>query len=238
LVYKPNISTLTLKFLFLKMYRRLDTLIIHPRSFIKSQNPYYFYIICIFLIIGLHLFNTCIQIFLEVNIDLDTFSNSSVIKVISALLIAPVVEEIIFRTHLGNKDWNAWFIYLMLIVVAAVFWNISRIMSGSIFVLISFLLIITVKNKGPKLIFNKYFAWIFFLTAILFSLVHIQIVHEALGSSSYRLSIAVTLVSFLPVGIIFGLIRMKFGLPQSILFHGLNNLIALSLNEIFVLLGH
>jgi len=149
-------------------------------------------------------------------------------KLIAIVLMAPVYEEILFRSLLKIKKINAFLFVIVIsgiISYASVKSNTAYVVFFSI-ILIAFLsALLVLKKNRIKSFFEKQFAYIFYGSALLFGLLH------ATNFSGDPLKLIA--FSFLlggpqiVLGIILGYIRMNYGLFYSILFHTIVNSMAL-----------
>ncbi len=152
-----------------------------------------------------------------------SFSDLSTISVLSAIVIAPLIEESVFRGVLVKNDGIKFYMYIFLSVLVCLFIDVFSGIILSCAFLGLFLLFL--KRKGE-------FDWIFvafvIFGAITFCLVHVPVI----GAPTYQINLFVSLLAFLPVGLFLSFSRVKYGLRYSILLHGLYNLIILCLNAI------
>jgi membrane protease YdiL (CAAX protease family) len=188
-------------------------------------------VICVVLF--LVLYNTIVDFgLLALNLDVvwDTFGNISSLALLSALVFAPIIEEIIFRTHLSGRSIHSWSLLLMLCAVLIANFNHNRtVMIVFFFILVPAMILVLFSTKAMMFIFRKYFNYTFYITALLFSLMHFTAVNKDVQSWSQ--SLGITLFAFFPVAIVFGLVRRKYGLVFSILTHCINNILVLTLNS-------
>lgn len=182
----------------------------------------------IFCVIILHLLNKLLPDYVQAYGELTTKSRLDIseitiwLVVLNSCIIAPVLEEIVFR---GNLNYNNFYHYFAL-TVSFIFLILSHYMTN--FINAEFLLTYSLISFGlSKLIKNYkfYIKFILVFSSLSFGLLHIKNINtvEILNSFSY-------IVYILPL-IIFGyflaLIRLKHGLKLSILAHSLKNSIAI-----------
>lgn len=152
---------------------------------------------------------------------------SSLKTIVIFVLIAPVFEEIIFRSLLRftKKNLIRFSIATSLLIV----YFISQLYIPNLIitaVVLSGILILTslyTREKIEQFIHSK-FSYFFYATAILFGLGHAF----NFGGNIYVL-LALSFIlggGQLIAGLILGFIRMKYGLIYSIIFHALINSIA------------
>ena len=152
---------------------------------------------------------------------------------ILAVIMAPVVEELIFRYYI-NKVWlclaliplllSGTSVYLFLTHPSPVVYIISAIL---IFVS---LLFIGSMFREPVLLwwksgFRAYYPYIFYLSATAFAFVHIFNFDE---SMSWYFTPILVFPQFV-IGLYLGYLRIRNGLIYSILIHAINNAIPMLL---------
>ncbi len=143
-------------------------------------------------------------------------------------ILAPVYEEIIFRSLLKfNKTNLILFTSTISILISLLFYR-SDIKLGIMFftILIIFILILIIfKTSTIQKTYNNHFNYIFYSSILLFGFMHIS---NFSGSTMLIVLFSPLLVSpQLILGAILGYIRMKNGLAYSILFHLLINFITI-----------
>ena len=159
----------------------------------------------------------------------DSFSDLSVIEIVSALLFAPVIEEVVGRTCLSGKPSHAWGLPLMLLFCTITFKSL-----GVGFLLVSFMAILVlsilmIRKRVLAFIFRIHYNKTFYFVSIVFAISHFFVIDEGVNLYS---KIVLVLVAYLPLSLIFGYIRVKYGLVYSIFAHMLNNVAVLSINLI------
>lgn len=154
---------------------------------------------------------------------------SSVDKtVLWAVALAPVYEEVIFRSWLKLKKVNVVLIIGTLVAFTTLAIHDSKIVGMIVFpsllILFSSLLIVKGRARIGKFIKSN-FKYFFYASVLLFGLVHAT---NFKGNPWLILALAPILGSpQIVLGYILGFIRMKHGLFYSILFHMLINAIFL-----------
>lgn len=152
---------------------------------------------------------------------------SSLKTIVFIVLIAPVFEEIIFRSLLRFTKKNLMLFSIATSILIVYFISQSKIPSLIIAaLLLSGILILTSlysREKIEQFIYSK-FSYFFYATAILFGLVHAS----NFGGNIYILLAFSFILGGVQLiaGLILGFIRMKYGLIYSIIFHALINSIA------------
>lgn len=150
------------------------------------------------------------------------------------VILAPLIEEVVFRSWLGGR--RACIIGLPLLIsffaiVAAVAADVSPVVSfaiaGGLSVLVfgvarQFEALSPAQQKAARW---RLFPVAFYGSALLFALMHMS--NYAGGLSSPIMLLAV-LPQFL-VGLVLGYVRMRFGLPHAILFHAFYNLVLIGI---------
>ncbi|MEW7280691.1 CPBP family intramembrane glutamic endopeptidase [Aquimarina sp. 2201CG1-2-11] len=171
----------------------------------------------------------------------EVFENHEIVKMLTqfpiwvtlflAIIIVPIIEELVFRFPLKYRQWIFNILIPVYIICIGCFFIDFNSPTNSItavgFMLIS-LIVFGVYNRritaSIARIWNQKFKLVFYSTALLFALVHL---------TNYQLSLTVILVVpilILPQfigGILIGYIRLRSGFIWGILLHALNNAILL-----------
>jgi membrane protease YdiL (CAAX protease family) len=140
-------------------------------------------------------------------------------------IVAPIVEEALFRYQLGKRTLGIYFLSLSLGLIA-----LSYVSSeyAKFFIIIVALLVAIAGDNLIKslskveayLLWQKLFVWSFYLTAIIFAFAHLSNIKGlTVTDPSFVLYIS---AQFL-IGLSLGYIRLKYGLIYSILFHAVYN---------------
>lgn len=145
---------------------------------------------------------------------------------LAIVLVAPILEELIFR---GILRFNVFLISIWGgLLLGTIGWNLLPLPFSKIAVFIAFLapagfyFLIDKRRRFVKLFYKKHFAVLFHVVAFTFGIVHLA---NYANISNYLA--ALPLVSFqIVLGYSLGFVRMKFGLRYSILMHTIWNLIA------------
>jgi hypothetical protein len=151
-----------------------------------------------------------------------TFGDFDLIGIFSALMFAPVIEEVTFRMHLSGQKKHAWGVLLMLVTFTLFMklgWALVALLLFGGFIFIYY-------DEFAEFISVRYYNPVFYITAFLFSLAHINNIDSHI-LLHYKIIIILT---YLPIGIYFGYIRKKYGLVMAILAHSFYNLSVLTLN--------
>jgi len=144
------------------------------------------------------------------------------------VLIAPVSEEIIFRLNLRIKEKYLIFNILIFIIgLSMILINIYRAKWFRILVLASGLVVLIFSFFmrsiiAPSLLnfWHKRFKWIFYVTAVIFGLVHIF--NYNLDKTGYFLPVILVFPQFM-MGLFFGFTRLILGFGWACSFHVLHN---------------
>lgn len=153
-----------------------------------------------------------------------SFSDMNNLAIISALVIAPIIEESIFRYSLLRGNNYKFFIYISFCLIIVLFINIwigVILLFG--FSVLSFLYFYFLKTES-----KLRFIFFIILSAITFSIMHIP----AINGETIWINTLVVSVSLFPIGLFFCLVRSDFGFEVAILAHFTYNLLTLSFNEI------
>ncbi|PZX61347.1 CAAX prenyl protease-like protein [Algoriphagus ratkowskyi] len=151
------------------------------------------------------------------------FSSLTLISIISAIVIAPILEESIFRWVLLKNEMIKYYLYILYSLCIILFIDVNTGVILLLFFSGGLLLLHKVKEESSLI----FYVFIFF-GAITFSLIHIPVI----SGSSLRINLIIAISAFLPIGFFLSLIRTKFGLIYSILLHCVYNVIILSVNEV------
>lgn len=159
----------------------------------------------------------------------DSFGTMTTLAIFSALLIAPILEELIFRSYFTGYRKDYLLILMQFLLAFIVLFEFFY----SIFIIASILIaIFFIENKGKdKTIYvsKKLLLSTFILSSILFCILH----YKNVESSSVSLSIAFTLIALLPGALFFGLVRYRNGIVAAMILHSIFNFSVLFLNNIF-----
>ena len=90
----------------------------------------------------------------------------------------------------------------------------------------------SISNGKAKVFWHKYFHFFFYLSAVLFSLVHLSNYDNS--SLLFYIFAPIIVLPQLIAGLTFGYVRMKLGLIWSILMHGLYNFIIFGASILFL----
>lgn len=147
----------------------------------------------------------------------------SSLAIFSALIVAPFIEESVFRYSLQKNNIYKFFIYMILTILILTFINLYI----GLFLLLAFGYF-SLQGFKLKTESDTAFKAFVILSALTFSLCHIPMIN---GPSSWKSGLIV-IVSLFPVGLFFSYIRIESGFKYSIFTHILYNLIILTINEI------
>jgi hypothetical protein len=142
---------------------------------------------------------------------------------LSITVVAPVLEESIFRYQL--KNW-----YIAFLVWAAllsyVFYKFiyqQGFITAGIFITIISIPFYLETSKSLRVKFvNITFRYHFYLTAVVFGLVHVSNYNQPL---QYGWEIILLVLPQLFIGFVLGYVRMRFGLKNAMIFHSAYNFI-------------
>lgn len=143
----------------------------------------------------------------------------------AAVIMAPIVEEAIFRWQLKRFTGGIAFIAFMggVVISALLKTKWGFLCSPPIFIILFFIYRFTLAGSITRKFqfWKSVFPWHFHFTAICFALVHLANFEK--GISLLPLGLLYTLPQFL-LGILLGFTRMNYGLKYSIALHSLYNL--------------
>jgi membrane protease YdiL (CAAX protease family) len=202
------------------MYNKL-TLSQENRTFFLSSLIFF-----ILILIYTYFVSDPVFQFYEIEGYDDSFKDLDKVGVFSALLIAPVLEEFIFRGYLTGYRKHFLFIIPQIIILFIVLDDYFILI-----LLLSALLIFLFyydKRRSENIISNQLLYFSIFFTSILFSLIH----YKNFQIDSLNFSLTLSLIAFLPGALFLAYVRYKKGLVYSILVHFLFNLLTLTINGI------
>ena len=155
-----------------------------------------------------------------------------------AVILAPVIEELLFRSWLG-RVWGVLLVMPLLLAATASFALYGQraampILStfGALVVLGSLAVYLQryfntqhIPNRHEQVV-QDLFPYIFWGATVIFALIHVQ---NHAGAGSPPLLIMLVMPQLI-AGSVLGFVRMRFGLLTAIGFHGVYNGVALSLS--------
>jgi len=142
-----------------------------------------------------------------------------------AVLVAPVLEELVFRAQLTRFSGMLVFISLifglLLAALVKTYWGflISPLIFGILFLIYRFTVAGSVARKFN--LWQRLFPWHFHLTALCFALVHLANYERGIALLPYGLLYT---LPQLAIGLMLGFTRMFYGLKYAIALHSLYNL--------------
>jgi membrane protease YdiL (CAAX protease family) len=142
-----------------------------------------------------------------------------------AVVLAPILEELIFRAQLRRFSGMLMFVSLIFGVLLSAFlktyWAflVSPLIFSLLFLIYRFTVAGSVTRKFT--LWKRLFPWHFHLTAVCFALLHL--VNYENGIALLPIGLLYTLPQ-LAIGLVLGFTRMIYGLKYSIALHSLYNL--------------
>jgi membrane protease YdiL (CAAX protease family) len=148
-----------------------------------------------------------------------------------ACIIAPTIEEFLFRWQLRKKYLPIYFVCFTFALISAYFIN-SKYLTWSIYIF--FLLVALIfhgyfkrMNVRKRLVFQqRSFGYLFYYSAIIFGLIHLSNI-KGLTLSDPAFIIFVISQAFTALSL--GYLRIKYGLLYSILLHCFFNFVMITL---------
>jgi len=204
----------------MKMYKKFILLYRNSPFLLRS------FIFFILILIYTYFVSDPVFQFYEIEGYDDSFRDLDKVGVFSALLIAPVLEEFIFRGYLTGYRKHFLFIIPQIIILFIVLDDYFILI-----LLLSALLIFLFyydKRRSENIISNQLLYFSIFFTSILFSLIH----YKNFQIDSLNFSLTLSLIAFLPGALFLAYVRYKKGLVYSVLVHFLFNLLTLTINGI------
>jgi membrane protease YdiL (CAAX protease family) len=177
------------------------------------------------------LLNSCLVIVISYlsrgNIEAkDTVVDSSTL-IVSALLIAPIIEEFIFRSFLNLKSVYSFSIILLMIILLFIanhyFDNIFLLLLSILFVVFVFMFLMIKYHKEVMFFFESKYIFIFWTLTGSFAVFHI---YNFTYSNTF--DYVLVFLVYLFTSTILGFIRVNYSLLHSILYHFLYNLLIIT----------
>lgn len=206
------------KFL-IKMYDNFTLLHGDSHFFIK------FFVFFILTIIYTYAVSDPIFQFYEIEGYDDSFRDLDRVGVFSGLLIAPVLEELIFRGYLTGYRKHFLFIIPQIIIILIILHDYYFILALLFSAFLMFIFYYDKRRNDSRISQQTLYFSVFF-TSVLFSIIHYQ--NFAIDSLSF--SLALSLIAFLPGALFLVYVRYHGGLVYSIIAHFLLNLSTLIIN--------
>lgn len=145
--------------------------------------------------------------------------------VFAAVLVAPVMEELIFRAQLRRFTGMIFFISFICgtLLTAATHTSWAFLICPFIFAILFIIYRFTLAGSMLRKFrfWERVFPWHFHLTAVCFALVHLS--NYERGIALLPLGILYTLPQ-LAIGLVLGFARMNYGLKYSMALHAMYNL--------------
>lgn len=144
----------------------------------------------------------------------------------TVVLFAPMVEETLFRGWLTGRPRALWLLGLAVAGVAAIALmgptnpRLGIVLIGLLIAALAGWLVLR-KQPGPAALLARHFGWVFYAVVLAFGTMHVF---------NYPHPSLLVLPMVLPqlcAGLTLGYVRMRFGLPASMLLHVTSNALAL-----------
>ncbi len=207
---------------------------------LKKIIPNYYFGLLL-LTISLVGYNFCAVSYIEDRYKIiepqDTFMSLGILGMFSALILAPFLEEFIFRYTL-SKSYKYGLIVLIIWVIISIYIMSNFVIIFSYICIISVLILlihfftfgsefkICQLDKSKFIIF-----WLHFLSSsIVFCLAHVIILSKY--DMNYLLKFLITLIVFLPLSLTLATLRYKKGMKFNLFLHSLHNLGIILVNSI------
>ncbi|WP_410479242.1 type II CAAX prenyl endopeptidase Rce1 family protein [Pedobacter nototheniae] len=150
-------------------------------------------------------------------------------------IAAPIIEETVFRFPLRKKYLSIYFVLISISVIINYFVQnkLLTIPIYFVFLFASFLIHFYLKRLSltkVHLLWQKYFGYLFYFSAIFFGCIHIS---NMKGLTFHDPSFLIYISSQISGGLTLGYLRIKYGLPYSMIFHACFNLIYISVELLF-----
>lgn len=142
---------------------------------------------------------------------MDIFKDNKWLFVVFGVILAPLIEEPIFRLHLDLKKPSIWWSLILSLLLASVLWFPLIFIGYMIYLLVS----VSNHNPPPQ-------SLVVYVSAALFGLVHITN-FKNFDYSQHFFYIPFLVAIQVWVGLVLSYIRLKHGMIWAILFHGVYN---------------
>lgn len=191
------------------------------------QRIIIFLIVCVFynLIIS-HLVSLFAS--LKQPLKQDTFYNISSLTLVSALVVAPFIEELIFRGFLSTKRAYYFTIPILLPIIFYAF-HFNRYALAIVGILSLLFVIVCFNAKSFDFIYTRLFNVLVIFSCLSFCLAHIIVMEKYF---SFQTALLSSILVFTPLAYLLAKVRMIYGIVYSILAHSLHNIFMLGLNSL------
>ncbi|WP_186757383.1 CPBP family glutamic-type intramembrane protease [Echinicola salinicaeni] len=185
-------------------------------------------ILYLILMVYNHFIVDSIAYYFEVTGETPDFQSSDWEDLLGLLIIAPFLEELIFRAYLSGYVKHYLFIVIPIIISSLL--NFSWIIWIILFsgALITLFYMESINGKDGSKISKKLLYLSILFISVLFAFSHLKTIEGDSDLNRYL----VVLMAFVPGGIFLSCIRLEKGLWTAMLFHSLINFTVLSLNSI------
>ncbi|MEM8523794.1 MAG: CPBP family glutamic-type intramembrane protease [Bacteroidota bacterium] len=158
----------------------------------------------------------------ELGSDVNRIRNNTVF----ATIVFPIIEELAFRLYLKRNNLNVFIssLFMTYMIASAFVFNTSHFSLekyGILRIFISLSTALLVLFVYQKRIFSLNFKWLYYLSALLFGLVHIYN-YDYTNPKVLIFAIIICMPQILS-GLFFGYARIKYGIIGAIILHGLLN---------------
>jgi hypothetical protein len=161
--------------------------------------------------------------------EFDIFKYGFAIAMILGGIVAPILEEFVFRWQLRKPKVSVWFVMISMAFLTSSFTGNEY---AKFFIFIFFIVVglavfpvIEKLNRMKSVkVFRGYYVFLFYYTAIIFGYVHIaNIKGLTMADPSFIIYISAQIFG----GLSMGYIRVKYGLGYSMIMHGCFNAVVL-----------
>ncbi len=200
------------------------------QNIIKNPFIIVLFCLCLNLLFGFLIVD---NISIWLNLSFHKGSEIEYITIVSGVILAPILEEVLFRLGLGNSKSTIVFLFSPILISFFVFYGYFKDFLFIPFLVFSYAVFLFVKNiKNLELIYenNKIFWWV--INALIFSLCHIFYLDGEVISLYQK--VLFLFIAYIPISIctIYLRVSFNFGIFYAILLHSLTNLCTLILNYI------
>lgn len=167
--------------------------------------------------------------------EFNIFKYGFAIAMLLGAIVAPILEECIFRWQLRKPKVSVWFVMVSLAILISSFTS-NEYAKFFIFILffIAGIVVFPIIEKLSRFkavkLFRAYYIFLFYYTAVIFGYVHITNIK---GLTIADPSFVIYVISQVFGGLSMGYIRVKYGLGYSILLHGFFNAVFIPIAWLF-----
>ena len=159
----------------------------------------------------------------------DTFFNSTTLTLISAIIIAPIIEETAARGFLTGKRIYFLALPVLFLAILAGF-NFSVFAIIIVGVAVVFFLALSYKEEYYSVVYSRYVSQLIIFSCLSFSLAHIIIIQKYFD---FHIAVFASVLVYYPLAYLLAKVRIAYGLRYSMMMHSIYNILIISFNSLF-----